>query len=500
MPTRTSSRPVSTTSVASAAGATTGTATGGHGSPTGTRHRCRGSCRAARHWRSRRGTARWRRASGSTPTRRTASTRRRERAGRARRSRRRGSPGDRSALCVSVHDRHGRACWHRRHEANRPTVGADVVGLRCRRGSAGNLVARPHRPGRRHRCRCGRGAVPAGARRRRRRASACGRPTSRSASMPSPAPTSGSPRSSTSRAAKSRWTTCWRRPASPSTTAPTRSTSSCRIAPGCAATRKRLPPCSSGVRDLVNERVDHSAGPGLVKVIIESGELPDQAAIDRATHFAISLGADFVKTSTGKTPVSATPEAAEIILEAIELSGLPVGLKASGGIRTVGDARVYLELAEQIMGEGWISPDTFRFGASAVLDDLVAAAGDGLAPDLARQCPGRARPMPYIRCGWSGERATATTIDWDALDAVLFDLDGVLTPTAEIHERAWKSMFDAFLAARARRSDRGSRSAPTTTSPTSTGSGASTACARSSHHAASSCPREPSTTSPDTAR
>ena len=129
-----------------------------------------------------------------------------------------------------------------------------------------------------------------------------------------------------------------------------------------------------GVRDLVNERADHSAGPGIVKVIIESGELPDQAAIDRATHFAIAHGADFVKTSTGKTPVSATPEAAEIILEAIELSGLPVGFKASGGIRTVGDARVYLELAERIMGDGWISPDTFRFGASAVLDDLVAAA------------------------------------------------------------------------------------------------------------------------------
>ena len=129
-----------------------------------------------------------------------------------------------------------------------------------------------------------------------------------------------------------------------------------------------------GVRDLVTERADHSAGPGIVKVIIESGELPDQAAIDRATHFAISLGADFVKTSTGKTPVSATPEAAEIILEAIELSGLPVGFKASGGIRTVADARVYLELAERMMGEGWISPDTFRFGASAVLDDLLVAA------------------------------------------------------------------------------------------------------------------------------
>jgi deoxyribose-phosphate aldolase len=132
-----------------------------------------------------------------------------------------------------------------------------------------------------------------------------------------------------------------------------------------------------GVRDLVNQRADHSAGPGIVKVIIESGELPDQAAIDRATHLAISLGADFVKTSTGKTPISATPEAAEIVLEAIELSGLPVGFKASGGIRTVGDARVYLELAEQVMGDGWISPATFRFGASAVLDDLLVAARAG---------------------------------------------------------------------------------------------------------------------------
>jgi deoxyribose-phosphate aldolase len=131
-----------------------------------------------------------------------------------------------------------------------------------------------------------------------------------------------------------------------------------------------------GVRNLVNERADHSTGPGIVKVIIESGELPDQAAIDRATHFAIVHGADFVKTSTGKTPVSATPEAAEIILEAIDMAGLPVGFKASGGIRSVGDARVYLELAERIMGEGWISSDSFRFGASAVLDDLVAAAGE----------------------------------------------------------------------------------------------------------------------------
>ena len=72
--------------------------------------------------------------------------------------------------------------------------------------------------------------------------------------------------------------------------------------------------------------------------------------------FAIDHGADFVKTSTGKTPVSATPEAAEIVLEAIAVSGRPVGFKASGGIRTVADARTYLDLADSIMGAGWATP------------------------------------------------------------------------------------------------------------------------------------------------
>ena len=110
-----------------------------------------------------------------------------------------------------------------------------------------------------------------------------------------------------------------------------------------------------------------------VKVIIESGELPDRGTIDRATHFAIAHGADFVKTSTGKTPVSATLEAAEIILEAIAMSGERVGFKASGGIRTLADARSYLELAARVMGADWITPDTFRFGASSLLQALEAA-------------------------------------------------------------------------------------------------------------------------------
>jgi len=122
-----------------------------------------------------------------------------------------------------------------------------------------------------------------------------------------------------------------------------------------------------GVRDLTSSGTE----PGTLKVIVESGDLPHRAAIDRATHFAIAHGADFVKTSTGKTAVSATLEAAEVILEAIDVSGRPVGFKASGGIRTLDDARAYLELAEELMGDGWISPTTFRFGASSLLDDLL---------------------------------------------------------------------------------------------------------------------------------
>jgi deoxyribose-phosphate aldolase len=123
-----------------------------------------------------------------------------------------------------------------------------------------------------------------------------------------------------------------------------------------------------GVRDLSS-----SGNPmATVKVIIETGELPDRAAIDRASHFVIARGADFVKTSTGKTPVSATLEAAEVIIEAIDVSGKPVGFKASGGIRTLDDARSYLELAATLMGEEWISPTTFRFGASSLLDALLA--------------------------------------------------------------------------------------------------------------------------------
>jgi deoxyribose-phosphate aldolase len=122
--------------------------------------------------------------------------------------------------------------------------------------------------------------------------------------------------------------------------------------------------------EAVRELVD---GDRLLKVILETGELKDAALIETASRIAIESGADFIKTSTGKTPVSATPEAAEIMLNAIKASGKPVGLKPSGGIRTVADAKVYLDLADRILGQGWATPRTFRIGASSVYDALIAA-------------------------------------------------------------------------------------------------------------------------------
>jgi len=110
----------------------------------------------------------------------------------------------------------------------------------------------------------------------------------------------------------------------------------------------------------------------MLKVIIESGELTEPGLIRRATEIAIDNGADFVKTSTGKTPVSATLAAAEIILTIIRASGKPVGFKASGGVKTVADAGRYLALADKIMGEGWVTPRHFRFGASGLLGDIKA--------------------------------------------------------------------------------------------------------------------------------
>ena len=114
-----------------------------------------------------------------------------------------------------------------------------------------------------------------------------------------------------------------------------------------------------------------------LKIILETGELQTTRNIKAASQLAIECGADFLKTSTGKTPISATPEAANAMLEVIRASKQPVGFKASGGIRTLDDAKKYLVLAASIMGIDWISPQTFRIGASSLLDNLLQTIDKG---------------------------------------------------------------------------------------------------------------------------
>ncbi len=111
-----------------------------------------------------------------------------------------------------------------------------------------------------------------------------------------------------------------------------------------------------------------------LKVIIEAGCLWRDQIILEVSREAIAAGADFIKTSTGKSAISATPEAARVMLAAIKESGGMCGLKVSGGIRDAQAAAGYLDIAARAMGEDWISPATFRFGASGVLDNLLAVA------------------------------------------------------------------------------------------------------------------------------
>ena len=110
----------------------------------------------------------------------------------------------------------------------------------------------------------------------------------------------------------------------------------------------------------------------LLKTILETGVLHDEARIAEGARRAIAAGADMLKTSTGKVPVNATLEAAAILLGAARDAGRPVGFKAAGGIGTTALAGRYLALADGIMGPGWAGPATFRFGASSLLDDLLA--------------------------------------------------------------------------------------------------------------------------------
>lgn len=115
----------------------------------------------------------------------------------------------------------------------------------------------------------------------------------------------------------------------------------------------------------------------VLKVILETGALKSPELIYNASLLAMLAGADFIKTSTGKIDVAATPEAAVVMAMAIRdyhaRTGRKVGFKAAGGIRTAEDAALYYTIIEEILGAEWLTTDLFRIGASSAANNLLTA-------------------------------------------------------------------------------------------------------------------------------
>ncbi|HEX2968017.1 MAG TPA: deoxyribose-phosphate aldolase [Bacteroidales bacterium] len=113
-----------------------------------------------------------------------------------------------------------------------------------------------------------------------------------------------------------------------------------------------------------------------LKVILETGLLVDAELIFRASMISMDAGADFIKTSTGKTPVSATPEAAFVMCHAISdfysETGIKVGFKAAGGIVTAADANTYYQIVSQCLGNEWLNNKLFRIGASRLANNILS--------------------------------------------------------------------------------------------------------------------------------
>ena len=114
-----------------------------------------------------------------------------------------------------------------------------------------------------------------------------------------------------------------------------------------------------------------------LKVILETGALKTAANIKKASVLAMAAGADFIKTSTGKIPVAATPEATFIMCTAIkdwnEKTGAKVGYKPAGGIATAEDAVKHYTLVKEILGDEWLNNKMFRFGASSLANKLLSS-------------------------------------------------------------------------------------------------------------------------------
>ena len=130
--------------------------------------------------------------------------------------------------------------------------------------------------------------------------------------------------------------------------------------------------------------IKNAIGDARLKVILETGVLQDPEKIWKASLLSLTAGADFIKTSTGKTNVSATPEAAIVMCHAIkyqhETTGVMHGFKPAGGIVNSADALVYWAIVKDILGEPWLNNRWFRIGASRlannILSDLLAKKTD----------------------------------------------------------------------------------------------------------------------------
>lgn len=120
-----------------------------------------------------------------------------------------------------------------------------------------------------------------------------------------------------------------------------------------------------------------AVGGAVLKVILETGLLVSMEKIAAASFLAMENGADFIKTSTGKVEVNATPIAAYVMCEAIrrfyEVTGKKVGFKAAGGISNDRDAAVYYAIVSSVLGKDWLGRDRFRFGVSRLGNSLMSA-------------------------------------------------------------------------------------------------------------------------------
>jgi deoxyribose-phosphate aldolase len=138
--------------------------------------------------------------------------------------------------------------------------------------------------------------------------------------------------------------------------------------------------------------VKEACGPAHLKVILETGELGTYDHVRRASALAMSAGADFIKTSTGKIQPAATPAVVLVMLEAIRdhylESGRAVGMKPAGGIRTSKQALHLLVLVKETLGDAWLTPERFRIGASTLTNDLLM--------QLVKEATGRYQSEDYF--------------------------------------------------------------------------------------------------------